>query len=224
MPEELSHLVLKETGDGSHTVYNCELNETYHSMHGAVTESKHVFIDSGLGFINNETGKINVLEVGFGTGLNAFMTCVDALEKNLKIYYTSIDVLPLPEKIIERLNYKDLLPHGEYFEKIHSAPWNVPVEIFPSFSIVKKNISLEDIFMEPLFYDLVYYDAFAPGKQPEMWEIYLLERVFNSMKTGGVLVTYCAQGNFQRNMKTIGFHVVTLPGPPGKKEIVRAWK
>ncbi len=213
------------TSDGSHSLLNTALNETYHSKHGALQESVHVFIKEGLDyFLQGKSQKnISILEIGFGTGLNALLTLQRALELPNNIYYTSLETFPVPEEIWSRLNYIDSVGLKEKFNQLHEAAWNEEVSITSNFNLRKLKTSLQQInfFSE---FDLIYFDAFAPNKQPEMWEIEVLQKVVDAMRTNGVFVTYCAKGQLKRDLKSLGLEVETLPGPPGKKEMVRAVK
>lgn len=209
------------TEDGSHSLHNVELNESYHSLRGAMGESLHVFIEAGLKFIHQEKKikNISVFEVGFGTGLNAWLTWQYAIENNLPVEYKSIETSPLSKDIYSGLNYGE----PDKFFQLHECPWEKYVA-FENFSLEKSNQSLEEIELHEVHFDLIYFDAFAPSKQPEIWSIENLEKCFRSLKPGGILVTYCAQGQFKRNLAALGFEVQTLPGALGKKEMVRGVK
>jgi tRNA U34 5-methylaminomethyl-2-thiouridine-forming methyltransferase MnmC len=213
------------TEDGSHTIFLPELNETYHSTHGAIRESQYVFIEKGLEFIVN-TGKksIQVFEVGFGTGLNALLSLLFAGKHQLSVHYQTVEAYPLTIEDISKLNYAGLIDEHLAFEKfmrLHEAEWNQWVEISIQFQLKKIRSEIQRMSIHEKF-DLCYFDAFAPSKQPEMWNIAVLEKVKYLLAREGVLVTYCAKGQLKRDLKSIGFEVETLPGPPGKKEMVRA--
>ena len=214
------------TGDGSHSLLNTTLNETYLSVHGALHESLHVFIKNGLEYFieTNSRNKISIFEVGFGTGLNALLTAGFVEEKNINVDYTSIEAFPLDHEVISKLNYAPSADQAQLFEKIHSAEWENSISISQAFSIHKTKTTLQKIDLSSSAFDVVYFDAFAPSKQPEMWEAQLLQKIFNAMKSPGVFVTYCAKGQLKRDLKSLGFDVQTLEGPPGKKEMVRALK
>lgn len=213
------------TSDGSHSLLNTALNETYHSKHGALQESVHVFIKEGLDFFlqSKSQNSISILEVGFGTGLNALLTLQRALELPNNIYYTSLETFPVPEEIWSKLNYIDSVGLKEKFNQLHAAAWNEQVPVISNFNLRKLQVSLQQIDFSSGF-DLVYFDAFAPNKQPEMWEMDVLKKVVNALCTDGIFVTYCAKGQLKRDLKSLGLDVETLPGPPGKKEMVRAIK
>jgi tRNA U34 5-methylaminomethyl-2-thiouridine-forming methyltransferase MnmC len=214
------------TGDGSHSLLNTTLNETYHSVHGALRESLHVFIKHGLEYFvnNNQSKNISIFEVGFGTGLNALLTAQFAHDKNIHVDYTSIEAFPLHSDVISKLNYAQSPEQKELFEKIHGAEWEKSISISTGFSIHKVKTTLQLIDLSPFAFDVVFFDAFAPSKQPEMWEISVLQKIYNAVKSPGVFVTYCAKGQLKRDLKNLGFEVQTLGGPPGKKEMVRALK
>lgn len=203
------------------------MNETYHSVHGAWQESVHVFIKNGLDYFaaTNSKEEINVLEIGFGTGLNALLTLLEADKLKKKISYTTLEAYPLEESIWSRLNYgeasKDVKRN---FINIHQVAWDELVGITPCFSIKKVRNTLQSINLKESEYDLIFYDAFAPGKQPEMWEFPMLEKVVRLMSEGALFVTYCAKGQLKRDLKTLQLSVESPPGPPGKMQMVRASK
>lgn len=202
------------------------MNETYHSVHGAVQESKYVFIEKGLRHwrASHANGTPSILEVGFGTGLNAFLTAIVAIEERTKIAYTSLEAYPLSKELWSQLNYSSILGHHGIFEWLHNAPWSEPETLADIFVLHKKHERLEEVHLPESSFDLIYFDAFAPSKQPEMWTLDLLVKVSRSLKPEGVFVTYCAKGQLKRDLKATGLIVETLPGPPGKKEMVRALK
>ncbi|HEY8934734.1 MAG TPA: tRNA (5-methylaminomethyl-2-thiouridine)(34)-methyltransferase MnmD [Cyclobacteriaceae bacterium] len=211
------------TQDGSHSLFNTTLNETYHSVHGAVQESTHVFIKKGLDFLieRSNPSTINILEVGFGTGLNALLTLIHATTSTIKISYTTLETFPLGDDIWPWLNYSAVLGHKEYYEKLHQAPWNEPVNVLLNFELLKLNTKLEEVILPQGHFDIIFFDAFAPNKQPELWEYPILEKIARNLNNMGIFVTYCAKGQLKRDLKALGFTVETLPGPPGKKEMVR---
>ena len=214
-----------KTRDGSNTIYIPEFDETYHSTHGAIEESLHVFISSGLKFKTN-LNDINVLEVGFGSGLNALLTFIYSEEFNRNIKYTSVEAFPLKWNLVSKLNYIDLIFKGKYsdiYKKMHTCYWESFYVLSPYFTFRKQNIKLQNVLFENEF-DVIYFDAFAPRVQPELWT----ERIFTSMyialKPGGILVTYCAKGSVKRTLKRVGFDLQSISGPPGKREMSRAIK
>lgn len=211
------------TNDGSFSLYNEELEETYHSRHGALQESVYVFIEQGLKFLRSKQNpsSVNILEVGFGTGLNALLTLNEIHASSVTIKYSSLETLPLSQEVWSKLNYPDL---HQTFKKLHDADWGSWNEIIPNFRLRKIQSSLQEVTLEDSNYDLIYFDAFAPNKQPEMWEQVVLEKVVQAMKPEAVFVTYCAKGQLKRDLKSLGLVVESLPGPPGKREMVRAVK
>lgn len=214
---------LKTTSDGSHTLYVPELNEHYHSIHGAVQESKIIFIAAG--FDRSRADPLNIFEVGFGTGLNALLTCIKCASGKREVNYTAIEKYPVDETIVSSLNHH--LYSGESGKElsdlIHSAQWDKWVSISKNFNLRKIR---GDITSFPLTgkYDLIYFDAFGPDKQPEMWTINVFASIASVTVKDGALVTYSAKGEVKRILKACGFEVTLLPGPPGKRQIIRAVK
>ncbi len=214
--------ILEKTADGSHTLFVPELNEHYHSTNGALTESKHVFINAGLNQTDQE--EISVLEIGFGTGLNAILTYLEAKSRNISIHYTSIELYPIDEIWIKKLNFPDEadVEHA-VFEFLHSCEWDKEVPVDSSFMLHKIKGDLTKIRFNQSF-DLIYFDAFAPDKQPEMWSPEIFSHLFNQTNPGGILTTYCAKGSVRRMLQAAGYITERLPGPPGKREMLRARK
>ncbi|HNW99522.1 MAG TPA: tRNA (5-methylaminomethyl-2-thiouridine)(34)-methyltransferase MnmD [Bacteroidales bacterium] len=216
---------LEITEDGSHTLSVPGLKEHYHSVHGAISESQHIFINAGLKHVPENKKTISILEIGFGTGLNALLTFLETSGKKINCNYTSIELYPLDEKIFTSLNYPSLLGIEEnIFLQLHRCKWNEEIKISEYFSLNKKNISADKIDEASSFFDLVYFDAFAPDIQPEMWTEEIFRKLFECMKTGAVLATYSTKGNVKRILKGVGFAIEKLPGPKGKREILRAVK
>ena len=215
----MSAVEIITTADGSHSLFNAELDETYHSVHGAVQESMHVFIEHGLRHWANQTKKkqLVILEVGFGTGLNAWLTYEKARAEGMQVAYFSIEAFPLQREVWTLLNYA---PGDATFTWLHDSPWDVPVTR-EGFTLHKIQGKLEQTAL-PTGADIVYFDAFAPSKQPHLWAYDVLEKVCRILSPEGLFVTYCARGQLKRDLRTLGLHVETLPGPPGKKEMVRA--
>ena len=213
------------TEDGSHSLYNPTLNVTYHSFHGAIQESQHVFIQSGLEYQYQQGFKdLNVFEVGFGTGLNVLLSAIWAEEKNIRIVLDSIEPHPVSNDLIQKLNYPELLGKSiskNYLQKAHAATWRTQSALNEWLTLSKINSRIEDYNIVENRYDIIFFDAFAPSKQPEMWQLDRLTPVIKSLRPKGIFVTYCAQGQLKRNLKKLGLEVETLPGPPGKKEMVR---
>jgi len=213
------------TSDGSHSLFNDVLNETYHSVHGAIQESMHVFIKHGLEYkLQEASSPISILEVGFGTGLNALLTLRAAKAHQRKISYTTIEPHPLSGDLWSKLNYASSLGMENDFRKIHESNWADLIEIHSCFNLLKLCTTLQDVHLPMREFDLVYFDAFAPSKQPELWESTVLSKIEQAMRTRGIFVTYCAKGQLKRDLKELGLVVETLSGPPGKKEMVRAIK
>lgn len=215
---------LERTADGSYTLYVPELDEHYHSVKGALTESQHIFIEMGLK--HSPAPEPRILEIGLGTGLNAFLTLLAAEEMLRKVHYTGIERYPLAEETLRQLDYPGIVgkKHEEDYYAIHQAPWEKETNLSPWFTLHK----IEGDFTRHTFqkgYDIIYFDAFAPEKQPEMWEQSLFNTLYNVLNEGGILTTYCAKGVVRRMLQTAGFTVERLPGPPGgKREILRATK
>jgi tRNA U34 5-methylaminomethyl-2-thiouridine-forming methyltransferase MnmC len=215
---------IEQTADGSYTLYVPELDEHYHSVKGALTESQHIFIDMGLK--HSSITAPHILEIGLGTGLNCVLTLLEAKESQRHVYYTGIERYPLNEEIIRKLNYPSIIGkecEEDYFA-IHQAPWEEDVCLSPWFTLHKMEGDFTHYSFEQK-YDIIYFDAFAPEKQPEMWEQSLFDNLYQVLNEGGILTTYCAKGVVRRMLQTAGFKVERLPGPPGgKREILRATK
>jgi tRNA U34 5-methylaminomethyl-2-thiouridine-forming methyltransferase MnmC len=217
------------TSDGSSSLLNTTLNETYHSTHGAIQESSHVFIKNGLQYFIDKINpaSVSVFEVGFGTGLNALLALVLTEKNNIKVDYTSIEAFPVDWEVASHLNYPVQLGGNELlarFQQLYLAAWNKKIKITASFSLQKMKTAIQDFDFRSDQYDVVFFDAFAPAKQPEMWTLPVLEKICSAMKSKGVFVTYCAKGQLKRDLRSLGMLVETLPGPPGKREMVRALK
>jgi tRNA U34 5-methylaminomethyl-2-thiouridine-forming methyltransferase MnmC len=214
------------TDDGSVTIHLPEWNEQYHSKHGAIAEAIHVFIKTGLThwLRENDSSEVSVLEIGFGTGLNAFLTSLEAIEKNLQINYSGIEAYPISDEEIEQLNYASLLDASEEeFLKLHQSNWGASSEISENFTLTKREQFFSEI-KDAALYNVIYFDAFGARVQPELWTEEIFELMFDALKPNGVLVTYSAKGSVRRAMQTVGFVVERLPGPPGKREMLRATK
>lgn len=214
-------LLLRRTDDGSHTLYVPAIDETYHSVYGAINESHHVFIEAGLSLIQKE--EITVLEIGFGTGLNAFLTALYATQYGKKIQFTSIEKYPLNEQVWQGLNYGEELGNTPLFKAIHMSKWEQKVLINPHFTIYKLDDELENLSLYDQ-YDCIFFDAFSPEKQPELWTEDIFYKMYNYTAVGGLLTTYCAKGAVRRAMQTVGYKVERIPGPVGKREMLRAIK
>lgn len=214
------------TQDGSHSVFSERFGVTYHSRFGAVTESAHVFINAGLRYMAAVQRDIAILEVGLGTALNAFMTWLEAERRNLSVRYTALEAYPIGLEDAALFNFAAQLNVPERqkdFMALHECAWDVPANFSEQFLFEKKLQPLETFSSEPVF-DLVYFDAFAPQAQPELWTEAVFSALYKALRPEGVLVTYCAQGHFKRTLKKVGFSVERLQGPPGKREMTRATK
>jgi tRNA U34 5-methylaminomethyl-2-thiouridine-forming methyltransferase MnmC len=218
-----------ETKDGSSSLFLLEMNETYHSTHGALTEALYVFIDKAL----NEHRKtlphqkvVKILEIGFGTGLNAWLTAKAVRSKEFKIEYCSLEKFPVDPQTISKLNYTKESSNDELalFERIHQSDWNQPQQISNEFSLEKLETDVFNFETRSEEFDIIYFDAFAPSKQPEMWQPIILQKMYACTARGGIFSTYCAQGQFKRDIKSTGYIIESLPGPPGKKEMTRGRK
>jgi tRNA U34 5-methylaminomethyl-2-thiouridine-forming methyltransferase MnmC len=219
-------ILVVKTGDGSNSLFVSHLNEHYHSIHGAVQESMHVFIRSGLLSLPPNLKDIRIFEMGFGTGLNALLTYYHTIGSTKHIEYKAIDIFTIGEDIIARLNYPRYLAYpdaGAIFRRIHNSPWQEKTSISDHFELTKVQAKIEDYDLSG-FVDLVYYDAFSPLVQPECWTPEVFDRIYRHMNTDGILVTYSAKGSVKRALKQAGFSVEKLPGPPGKREILRGRK
>ena len=222
----MNNLHLKKTADGSSTIYHQLLDEHYHSIHGALNESVHVFIKMGLIYVFNSfksAKNINILEIGFGTGLNCILTFIESLKFNISLNYTALEPFPLKMEIIENLDF-NLSPFQlEVFKSIHHFSWEESVTVNEQFTVEKSTLELND-FNSNKLYDILYFDAFAPSKQPELWTVDIFSKLFNLTSRNGVLVTYCAKGQVRRDLEKVGYFVERLEGPPGKREMIRATK
>jgi tRNA U34 5-methylaminomethyl-2-thiouridine-forming methyltransferase MnmC len=206
------------TDDGSSTIFIPALNENYHSTHGAIQESMHVFIEAGLN--QNNSQSINIFEVGFGTGLNCVLTHV--YSRGRKILYNAIEKFPVDNDLLNQLNYGEIADKT-FFQILHQSPWDIEMEAAPGFIMRKITGDISE-FNPDIKYNLIYFDAFAPEVQPELWTPVIFEKMYNMLDPGGILTTYCAKGEVRRTMQKCGFKVERLPGPPGKREMLRASK
>lgn len=214
---------LRLTADGSPTLYVPELDETYHSMHGSVQEARHVFIENGLRFIAAESKQVNILEVGFGTGLNALLTAQFAQENAINVNYVGLEAFPVEEEVWKEIKYLDDPNALVFYAQMMALPFGVSEELHAHFKLEKLAEKIQHWATQQQF-DLIYYDAFGPRAQAEMWELSIFEKLYSLLNAGGALVSYCAQGQFKRHLKSLGLRVESLPGPPGKREMTRALK
>ena len=214
------------TQDGSYTLYSKEHEVTYHSRYGAIQESNHVFIHSGLLPHLKKQDKISILELGFGTGLNVLLTWKNIVDiDTVHVDYHSFDVYPLPEDLLNACVYEDHLKIPASISKnILTSNWDKLIEVDSRFKLTKHNKDILEETLTDNYFDIVYFDAFSPESQPELWSASLFEKIYESMTGQAVLVTYCAKGEVKRILKKIGFTLESLPGPPGKREMTRATK
>ena len=210
------------TNDGSHSIFNTEMNECYHSKHGAIVEAEHVFIKNGLLAENKK--QFNILEIGFGTGLNALLTAQKAKKKNISVNYHGIELYPIETANYIQLNFCELIgADNSELLKLHECNWETENKIHDFFKLTKNNISAEKYETNTRF-DIIYYDAFSPEKQPELWDQSIFKKMHHFLKEDGFLVTYCAKGVDKRTLKAVDFEVISLDGPPGKRQMTRANK
>lgn len=219
----MSHI---PTADGSYTFRSSVFNASYHSSHGAVTESQHVFIQAGLRpLLNLSPGSLSIFEMGLGSGLNALLAALETVNTSPSIYYHSIETHPMSTEDMGGFHIGEVLDSQQadaIMHDIHNGPWDKPFAIHPQFEFFKERADFLRWTVPSKAFDLVFYDAFAPSTQPELWTLEACDKLHSLLRPEGVLVTYCAQGQFKRNLKFSGFSVESLPGPPGKREMTRA--
>lgn len=217
---------LIQTADGSHSFYLEEMDEQYHSKHGSIAESQHVFIQSGLLYQAKKRKSLRIFELGMGTGLNVYLTAIAAKRNDLQVEMHSIEAFPLAAAEAAQLNYPSCIGESEeLFQQIHELAWERLHQLSPNFKLKKILAKFEDFTLENKDYDLIYFDAFAPEKQEELWTNSVFQKVYESMKPGATLVTYCVKGVVRRRLQALGFQVEKLAGPlGGKREILRAQK
>lgn len=211
------------TNDDSTSLYIPDLDETYHSRHGARQESMHVFIQSGLNHLQ-DLKHVKIFEMGFGTGLNAFLTWKENCKNHQTIEYVGIEKHPLQIDLVKNLNFAETDKEKAIFDTMHNAEWNKDVDIDEKFKLHKIKGDILDECLNADYFDILYYDAFGPKTQPQLWSHDICLKLYEILHNNGVIVTYCAQGQFKRNLKNVGFEVEELPGPPGKREMTRAIK
>ncbi|MGW8315103.1 MAG: tRNA (5-methylaminomethyl-2-thiouridine)(34)-methyltransferase MnmD [Bacteroidales bacterium] len=214
---------IKITGDGSHTLYVHELDEPYHSIHSSIQESRHVYIEEGYKKVNIDP--IRILECGFGTGLNLLLTLEEATRSGKSIYYHTVEKYPLTPDEYRLLNFESFLsgiPHQSLFS-IHQGPWDQPFMLGDHFTVYKERADFRKMVPKGPF-DLVYFDAFAPDKQPELWNEAVFSRIYKVLNPGAILVTYTSKGAVRRTLTSCGYSIEKVPGPPGKREMIRAGK
>lgn len=217
-----------QTADGSHTLYVPEIDESYHSTNGAMQESMHIFINAALR--QHPQPHLSVFEIGFGTGLNAYLSLLEAEKTGRRISYTAIEKFPIAMDVAVSLNYEQhvsrygYMPEKGIFKQLHGAAWDVKTDITPHFALRKIQADLLTFQMGENAFDIIYFDAFSPAKQPEMWSETIFNRIFAACKPNAILTTYCAKGAVRRALQQAGFQVERLQGPAGKREILRAVK
>lgn len=221
-----------ETADGSKTIFIPEWNEHYHSKHGAIQEAQHVFIKHGLqdtiachSQFDSEfkNRSFSILEIGFGTGLNAFLTVLETQALQLAIYYTGVEAFPVSSNELQCLNFTKSKAQQQLFNRMHSLPWEEEGKLLDHFWLLKQKKTFSEIDDKNV-YNLIYFDAFGVRVQPELWTETIFAKMFTALRPKGVLVTYAAAGSVRRAMQAVGFTVERLPGPPGKREMLRACK
>ena len=211
-----------QTSDGSSSVYLPEWDENYHSRHGAIQEAYHVFIKSGLDLFKDGSS-LTILEMGFGTGLNCMITFLEARKRDLTIDYRALEGYPLEPELIFALNHLEQLKAEEdstVYQRIHNSDWGVSSKISPNFNLFKQEMMFED-YQDQEAVDLIYFDAFGARVQPELWTEVIFKKMYEALNKEGMIVTYAAKGSVRRAMQTVGFEVERLPGPPGKREMLR---
>ena len=210
------------TNDGSHSIFNPEVNETYHSKHGAIVEAEYIFIRHGFSALNKKN--LTILEIGFGTGLNALLTLQKATQKKVTVNYHTMELYPVNKDKYKKLNFTDLIGmEKDDLLDLHQSEWEKECQITDYFKLTKSKTSLENYTSKTKF-DIIYFDAFSPEKQPELWTDIIFKKMHEYLKEDGFLVTYCAKGVVKRTMKAVGFEIVVLDGPPGKRQMTRANK
>jgi tRNA U34 5-methylaminomethyl-2-thiouridine-forming methyltransferase MnmC len=208
------------TADGSRTIHLEDWNENYHSHHGALQEAKHVFIDKVRERIANRK-EISILEIGFGTGLNAFLTMELAKELGVKVKYVGLEAFPVSPEELEALNYAGFWEEGRsLYDKMHEISWEYEVWINEQFLLLKKRIAFEDWVADTDRFDFIYFDAFGPRVQPHLWTVPIFEKMFQASKKNAFFITYCAKGQVRRDLESVGYKMQRLPGPPGKREML----
>jgi tRNA U34 5-methylaminomethyl-2-thiouridine-forming methyltransferase MnmC len=213
-----------QTLDGSTTIHIAEWDECYHSKHGAIQEAQHVFIKNGLSLFPDRN--VSILEIGFGTGLNAFITFLESKKRNQSIVYVGVEAYPISADEIVSMNYVEELnavEQSSIFDTMHQSNWEEKIILDDDFTLTKRKQFFEEINDENKF-DLIYFDAFGYRVQPELWSTAIFEKMYKALKPNGVLVTYAARGVVKRSMIEVGFTVEKLAGPPGKREMFRATK
>lgn len=218
---KIDSLKATNTKDGSKTIFSPVFNEHYHSVNGAYTETMHIFV--GLGYKSIRHENINILEIGYGTGLNAICTYLENQNSEKKILYHGIEKYPLDMTVLDGLNYSEICKVEEFILEPFFKDWDKRIEIDENFTLFKQSIDIRQ-FVPCQKYDLIYFDAFSPDVQPEMWSFENLKKILTALSTGGVFVTYCSRGDLKRNLRALGMEVKRFSGPPGKRHVIRATK
>lgn len=223
MESRKNPITIIETEDGSFSLKRQDLNESYHSSHGALSETNLIFIEYGFNHwcSKNPNSEVNVLEIGFGSGLNALATMKSS---SIKVYYETVELYPVSMEFVKRLNYGKLLSMQKEFENIHLCPWGKQTFVNSEFSILKYNVAAQEHNYGNERFDVVYLDAFSPDNEPNLWTSSFLKMIYDACRTNAVLTTYCCKGNVKRALKEVGFQIEKLPGPKGKREVLRAVK
>lgn len=212
------------TGDGSHSLYNSEIQESYHSTHGAILESKHIFIEAGLNLFKDSIEIIHILEVGFGTGLNGLLSYIWSDQFKKSVNYQGIEAYPVNKDVFKELNYPELLKIDKLiFLELHKTG-EIYRQIAPYFNLKLNHTLIQEFALPADYFQVVYFDAFSPAVQPEMWSVDVFRSIFKAMRRGGVLTTYSTKGDVKRGLKEVGFLIEKIPGPVGKREVLRAFK
>ena len=210
------------TDDGSNSLFNNDINESYHSKHGAINESQHIFINYGLQYIYKK--EIKIFEIGFGTGLNALLSFLYSKNKKIRIDYQTVEKFPLKKSEYSNLNFSEQLNiKKDIFTNLHKSKWESKSEISDLFSITKYAKDLNN-FNHKYYYDIIYFDAFSPEKQPDLWTEKNFKKLYDNLNYNGILITYCAKGLIKRTLKKVGFQIYSFSGPKGKREITQARK
>lgn len=219
----MTNIQIIDTADGSNTLYSEKFNAHYHSLNGALQESRHIFIDKGYKFLSKN--QITILEVGLGASLNASLTAAAAEISMIKTDYTGIELIPLEKEILDKINFKTVISDKEFdlWQKINQAPWGQKSIITDYFTIEKLNIDFTSAILTKTF-DICYFDAFAPEDQPEMWSNDIFKKIYDATAYEGILITYCSKGIVKQTLRNVGYKVERLPGPIGKRHIIRAIK
>lgn len=219
--------IIIDTEDGSSSIFDPNTGEHYHSTRGAITESEHVFIKNGLSLVDMTKATLSILEIGFGTGLNALLAINFLRDKGIECHYHTVEKYPIASEMAQRLNYCQMLgipSLNDTFVKMHQCDWETAVEVTSSFFIKKMRQDITALSLDGLIFDIIFFDAFSPNVQPELWSSSVFETLYNHLNDNGLLTTYSVQGLVKNNLRSVGFKVRRLPGPPGKHQMLNAFK